>query len=245
MSEILFYVSANTEIVLIKDGKLRFEEHCHSAHTVISALLHGSAELTVNGEKRDISAGMVFFLLPYENHSVSSDEKTDMISLCVKKEIFSESRDEYMKLICSAVNGVWEQESLPAGDIRQSIISAAAAVYDTYTEPLNDDELVRCREDIESSPETDEDIGKLADEAYMSKFHYIRQFRKIAGLTPNRFRIQNRIRKAQQMLRSGSNITDAALDAGFYDQSHFNKYFKRIVGVSPKEYISSLRNFLQ
>jgi AraC-like DNA-binding protein len=79
----------------------------------------------------------------------------------------------------------------------------------------------------------------------MSKFHYIRRFRKIAGLTPNRFRIQNRIRKAQQMLRDGRPITEAALDVGFYDQSHFSKYFKRIVGVSPKEYISSLRNFLQ
>lgn len=42
MNEILFYVSDDIEIVLINGVKLRFEEHCHSSHTVISALLCGN-----------------------------------------------------------------------------------------------------------------------------------------------------------------------------------------------------------
>ena len=244
-NRILFYISDNIELVHINDGILRFEEHCHSAHTVVSVLLRGNAELTVEGEKRKISTGTVFFLLPYENHSIISEKAVDMVSLCIKKEAFSLDSEEYYRLVCSAVNGLWEAEGLPAPDIRNGIIEAASAIYGSYPEDTDDDLLVRCREEIEADPGNDDDIDCLADGSYMSKFHYIRRFRKIAGLTPNRFRIQNRIRKAQQMLRDGRPITEAALDVGFYDQSHFSKYFKRIVGVSPKEYISSLRNFLQ
>ncbi len=246
-NRVTFYISESIELVVIKDGILRFEEHSHAAHTVISAVVRGNAELTAGGEKQDISAGTVFFLLPYENHSIRSDAPVDMVSLCIKKELFSAERDEYLLLVRSAVKYLWEQENIPDAQLQHSMTDAAAAIYDTYTGTAQDDDepLVRCREDMENFPEDDEDIESLAEDSYMSKFHYIRKFRKVAGLTPNRFRIQNRIRKAQRMLRSGDTIAEAALDAGFYDQSHFNKYFKRIVGVSPKEYINSLRNFLQ
>ena len=246
MNKILFYISENIELVLIKDGLLRFEEHSHSSHMVISAVLDGCAQLAVNGEKRDIKAGMVFFILPYENHSLYSEKPVDMVSLCIKQQLFQVGREEYYRLVRTAVKGLWEREELSRSDICQSITDTAMAVYDTETDtPQEDELLVRDRDDIEDFPENDEDIENLANDSYMSKFHYIRKFREIAGLTPNRFRIQSRIRKAQQLLKNGGSITGTALDVGFYDQSHFNKYFKRIVGVSPKEYISSLRNFLQ
>ena len=108
MNEILFYVSDDIEIVLINSGKLRFEEHCHSSHTVISALLCGNAELSVNGVERNIDRGTVFFLLPYENHSIISEEAVDMVSLCVKREMFSLKREDHFSRICSAISGVWE-----------------------------------------------------------------------------------------------------------------------------------------
>lgn len=244
--DMIFYISDQIEFVSIKDGILRFEEHSHSSHIVISAPLRGRALLTVGGERRDIDAGTVFFLLPYEDHSIVSDDPVDMISLCIKKDMLGDDREAYLKLVRSAVKWSWEKEALPDGDIQGRILEAAAAIYDTYTDAPADDELLTgCRDDIAEHPEDDRDIGSLADDLYMSKFHYIRKFKKAAGLTPNRFRIQSRIRMAQQMLRSGQPITSAALDVGFYDQSHFNKYFKKIVGVSPKKYISSLRNFLQ
>lgn len=55
MNEILFYVSDDIEIVLINGGKLRFEEHCHSSHTVISALLCGNAERTSSCTQRPMT----------------------------------------------------------------------------------------------------------------------------------------------------------------------------------------------
>ena len=74
---------------------------------------------------------------------------------------------------------------------------------------------------------------------YISQYHFIRSFKKQIGLTPHQFKMQNRIRKAQRLLRENKAITEVALIMGFCDQSHFNKWFKRIVGITPSQYIKA------
>lgn len=68
-----------------------------------------------------------------------------------------------------------------------------------------------------------------------------REFKKQVGLTPHHFKIQNRIRKVQHMLLENkqASITEVALAMGFYDQSHFIKSFKKIVGLSPCQYVNA------
>lgn len=46
-------------------------------------------------------------------------------------------------------------------------------------------------------------------------------------------------RKAQTLLFTNKSVTEASVDTGFYDQSHFDKSFKNIVGISPTEYLAS------
>ena len=247
MNEIRFYISEHLEFVVITQGILRFDEHCHTKNLVISAILSGTAKLTLNKKERTLSKGEVFSLLPYENHSIKSSAPVDMVSMCISKELLSVDEDRLSALFTSAVNGLWSEEKLACDDIKQLLISTALTVCSAARDIVcEQDELLTCdRSRLETVPETEEDIESLAENSYMSKYHYIRRFKSIAGLTPNRFRVQNRIRKAQQMLRNGKDLTETALDMGFYDQSHFNKYFKRIVGIAPGDYIRSLRNFLQ
>ena len=247
MNEIRFYISEHLEFVVITQGILRFDEHCHTKNLVISAILSGTAKLTLNKKERTLSKGEVFSLLPYENHSIKSSAPVDMVSMCISKELLSVDEDRLSALFTSAVNGLWSEEKLACDDIKQLLISTALTVFSAARDMVcEQDELLTCdRSRLETVPETEEDIESLAENSYMSKYHYIRRFKRIAGLTPNRFRVQNRIRKAQQMLRNGKDLTETALDMGFYDQSHFNKYFKRIVGIAPGDYIRSLRNFLQ
>ena len=48
-----------------------------------------------------------------------------------------------------------------------------------------------------------------------------------------------RVRKAQKLLKGNTTILDVAIEMGFYEQSHFNKTFRKIVGVTPIEYVDS------
>ena len=66
-------------------------------------------------------------------------------------------------------------------------------------------------------------------------------FKAETGLTLKQVITQERIRKARQML-SGYKLNGIALDCGFYDQSHFNRYFKKYTGIAPLQYARSIQN---
>lgn len=66
---------------------------------------------------------------------------------------------------------------------------------------------------------------------------YLHQmFRQAVGLPPHAYLIQIRIDRAKRLLAQGLPISTVARDVGFYDQSHFGKYFRRYTGVTPARY---------
>lgn len=79
-------------------------------------------------------------------------------------------------------------------------------------------------------------LDKLAEEARLSKYQLIRQFRDEKGTTPWKFLVGKRIEKVKKLLENGVPPSQAAVEAGFYDQSHLNKKFREETGCTPKEY---------
>lgn len=70
----------------------------------------------------------------------------------------------------------------------------------------------------------------------LSKSTLLRAFTKEFGVTPYRYLENLRINKAKQLLEKGISPIDAALRTGFCDQSHFNRYFTRFIGIAPGVY---------
>ena len=90
---------------------------------------------------------------------------------------------------------------------------------------------------IEAHPAFDLTTIRLAREAGLSPFHFLRTFEKVAGVTPHKYILRMRLRNAARMLAAGSDrILDIALDAGFGDVSNFNHAFRAEFGVSPRRY---------
>lgn len=85
------------------------------------------------------------------------------------------------------------------------------------------------------------DLNNIADEACFSKFHFIRQFKKIYGKTPHQYLKVVRIEKAMQLLRTNVPVTDACYAVGFESLSSFSGLFKRIVGLTPSAYLAQQR----
>ncbi|WP_216093363.1 helix-turn-helix transcriptional regulator, partial [Klebsiella variicola] len=79
-------------------------------------------------------------------------------------------------------------------------------------------------------------LHDLAELAGLSPWHFLRQFKKIVGLPPHAWLLQARLFQAQKLLKKGEKITSVALKCGFSDQSHFNRHFKRAIGVTPSQY---------
>jgi AraC-like DNA-binding protein len=80
-------------------------------------------------------------------------------------------------------------------------------------------------------------LADLAQEAAMSRYHFLRIFRQVVGLTPHQYILRTRLHHAAiDLRRSTRPILDIALDAGFGDLSTFNRRFRGTIGVTPGAY---------
>ena len=92
------------------------------------------------------------------------------------------------------------------------------------------------RDFIDAHFADDISIDQLASMACLSPFHFTHIFTRQVGLPPYAYLIQTRIRQVKTMLANGQRPAAAAQNAGFYDQSHLNRHFKRLTGMTPGQY---------
>jgi len=88
-----------------------------------------------------------------------------------------------------------------------------------------------------SEPVSLEEISSIAG---LSRFHLLRAFKKRYGVPPHAYQVNLRISCARRLLRKGVSSGETALYVGFADQSHFTRHFKRILGVTPGQYVRSI-----
>ena len=77
------------------------------------------------------------------------------------------------------------------------------------------------------------DLRRFADLAGVTRFQVIRDFKHMTGLTPGGFIRNRRLRLASGLLRQGVTIAEAALAAGFADQSHLTRACRSTLGITP------------
>jgi len=79
----------------------------------------------------------------------------------------------------------------------------------------------------------------LAQQCGLSPRHYSRIFRKLTGLSPIQYIIQNRIKEAKKLLVDETeSVQQVAVKSGFNDPFHFSRTFKKHVGISPRLYVN-------
>lgn len=100
-------------------------------------------------------------------------------------------------------------------------------------------ELDIIKKEIIGDPQMKLSIAKMSQKVNISSYHLIRKFSSETGLTPHKFQMQCRIRKAQELLREGHKVSDVAQMVGFCDQSHMDRVFRKHVGITPEEYKKS------
>jgi AraC-like DNA-binding protein len=79
-------------------------------------------------------------------------------------------------------------------------------------------------------------LDELAAVAGATPFALLRAFQRAYGLPPHAYLVQLRVRRARELLERGVPPAVAAVSAGFCDQSHLSRHFRRIVGATPGLY---------
>jgi AraC family transcriptional regulator len=84
-------------------------------------------------------------------------------------------------------------------------------------------------------------LADIAEEVGVHPVHLARAFRGHYGVSVGEHVRALRVAYARERIAAGIALTAVAAEAGFADQSHFTRTFKRLLGVSPAEYRRRLR----
>ncbi|MFP5076401.1 AraC family transcriptional regulator [Rhizobium sp. YIM 134829] len=117
--------------------------------------------------------------------------------------------------------GLARQAGAPGRDIGAPARAAVLAVCDMLR--------ARCGEAI-SSLELEAATG-------LDRYDLARQFRRLTGTSPHRYQVMRRLDLARQRLRQGSPLAQAAAEAGFADQAHFTRHFRKAFGMTPAHWL--------
>jgi len=83
-----------------------------------------------------------------------------------------------------------------------------------------------------------ETLGRIA---CLSRYHLLRVFHDQVGLPPHAYQTMVRVTRAKDLLAKGMSPADVSQLTGFFDQSHLNRHFKAICGITPGRF----RNIVQ
>jgi AraC family transcriptional regulator of adaptative response/methylated-DNA-[protein]-cysteine methyltransferase len=89
---------------------------------------------------------------------------------------------------------------------------------------------------IEANTEALPDSITLAAHAGMSRFHFLRVFRKVTGVTPRQYAEKHRAERVRTELRGGASVTNALYEAGFNSSSRFYEKSQGMLGMTPGQF---------
>lgn len=237
----LYNAKTGIELIFCKNSTISYPLHNHVSVLTICIILDGSVVLTTNKKTRVYKQNETFAVFPYVPHSISAHDSYTLLSLCIDKNVVNNID---VTTIQNDI-GLLLMQALNMGKLNQYQILLLLNRLDEIAD-FSDWQLKNhnpyihdLKRQLELYPECKLTIEEMAQNAFISKYHFIRSFKAEVGLTPHQFQIQNRIRKAQRLIHKAETITEVALTTGFCDQSHFIKQFEKYVGLSPLTYKSS------
>ncbi|WP_114809608.1 AraC family transcriptional regulator [Paraburkholderia kururiensis] len=101
--------------------------------------------------------------------------------------------------------------------------------------------ITRAKARIDDDPSAPHTLAALAADSGMNRFQLLRAFARDVGMAPHAYLVQRRVMLARRSIASGLALADAAVNAGFADQSHMTRAFVRMFGVTPAVYADAVR----
>ncbi len=99
----------------------------------------------------------------------------------------------------------------------------------------------RVRDYLDAHCNENVSLERIAGLVELNPHYLTRLFQRHVGIPPHAYQLMRRLQKARLLIRSGSSLADAAADTGFTDQSHLHRHFKKMMGITPGQYLVATR----
>ena len=234
-----------------------FAPHYHRAW-VIGCVLDGARRFWVRGREYRAGAGDVVILRPGEVHACAPENAAPFVwrgfhfrgGSAAAAFLERLTRDDSsLEPLCPG-DGVLDEllavhalmGAAAEADSKRSRLFAALrrlardgrnAVADRRAPTPPEPALEALRSHLERHAPDRVSLEDMAAMARMGKFRLVRAFARMTGATPYRYLESARVNRAQELLEQGFPPSEAALAAGFADQSHLTRAFRTRLGVTP------------
>jgi len=238
----------------------KFPNHFHEYY-VIGFVGSGRRYLTCKNKDYTIDAGDLLMFNPLDNHACHQVDNKPLDWRCInvnenimRETVKQVTGRDYLPKFTTTV--AYRSEAVsPLRELHDLIMEQRTdfekeevffflieQLIAEYTEPAGEslsatsEEIQKACFYLESNfaePITLDDLSKLSG---LNKYTLLRNFTKQRGVTPYQYLETIRIGEAKKLLEKGVNPLDAAMQTGFVDQSHFTKFFKKLIGLTPKQY---------
>ncbi len=94
----------------------------------------------------------------------------------------------------------------------------------------------KLKEHIREHAADDLTVERLANAVGLSPSFISHRFKQETGLSPRKFVLKERMKRAEEMLLEGRSVKEVGLHLGFCDEFHFSRSFKSSHGVSPSKW---------
>jgi len=230
------------EIVYSQNSTIYYPTHNHTSIFTIGLITQGKLVLNKKNTSLEYHKNQSFYISPYIPHSIISKDNCSLINICIKTDILKNFPSEYI------LDNIYFL--LLKTNLKRNILNTFKTKINNYIKiflkidyNINNVYINKLKIELEQAPENKISLEEMSRKTLSSKFHMIRNFKFLIGLTPHQFQLQNKIRKAQKLIIENENIADIALLVGFFDQSHFIRQFKKVVGINPTTYKDSYKNY--
>ena len=253
---------ANLELLHASNLTHDYPPHIHQQQCIV-LVQHGSETTTVRGTAHTVLPGGIFNLDPEELHSsisIDAEYRAFKIQAAEFRRIAGEvlgfrSEPPYFnsfaiedahafRLLVRLYSNLEQNNSLLQQE--SEFLSAMAMLFSRHSKKnpgrqnghKEDRHVDMVREYLKASYRKNISLSELTLLTNLDRFYLLRVFANRVGVPPHEFQTQVRVAHAREFIRRGYSISDAALETGFFDQSHLSRHFKRIVGMTPGEYLS-------
>lgn len=253
-------------VVSARDHAHPYPAHLHGCVELV--WVHsGRARITCRGETYHLQAGDVCVIAPYELHSAQTPSRTrcTFTIMHLPSHFYWRIIDENPRLgrlpepfrvlryqaLGLSIQGLFEGIASAADDDQRSdtlsrllatVLDAPSFASVRGAEAICHPAVVHARGVIAQHHDRVVDLQEIATEVGLNMRYLISLFREGTGLPPHQYQIAVRVEKARELLQtSNAELSDVALAAGFCDQSHFSRLFKRSYGFSPGVFKQLLR----
>ena len=240
----------------------KFPNHFHEYY-VIGFIENGQRYLSCKNKEYTIAPGDLLLFNPRDNHTCEQIDGKALDYRCINiqpeimsKAVFEITGREYLPCFTSQV--VFHSELVPLlkelhlmimqeeKDFRKEEIFffLLEQLIEEYTDqnmpsPKSEQsmEAKAICEFLEQNYMKNITLDDLSNLTGLSKYYLLRSFTKQKGISPYSYLETIRIDKAKRLLEQGVLPIDVALRTGFTDQSHFSNFFKKFIGLTPRQYM--------